>query len=106
MTDTLAAAAAPGAEPGGIVGAALTAPRMPTLGEAEDAAFIAAKPLLRSRTIWSLIVVAAATAAGHFGHQIAPAAQSAIVDDIVTVIQGGGLTAAALFRVVASKALT
>ncbi len=79
---------------------------LPTLAQAEAAAFADAKPLLKSRTLWSLIVVAGATAAGRLGHQISGNAQAALVDDIVTLLQGGGLTMAMLFRVVASKTLT
>jgi hypothetical protein len=85
--------------------AAADAP-MPTLAQAVTAAEAQAKPLLRSRTIWSLIVVAGATAAQHLGYQFADSQQSALLDAIMTVVQGGGLTAAALFRVVAAKQLT
>jgi hypothetical protein len=81
-------------------------PALPTLGQAVAAAEAQVKPLLASRTIWSLIVVGGAMIARHFGDQFTDGQQQALIDAIMTVVQGGGLTAAAVFRVVASKQLT
>ena len=72
-----------------------------TLGAVEAAA----KPLLASRTLWALVVTVIAWGANKAGAHITDATTSQIVDLVTTIMQGGGITAAALFRVVASTSL-
>jgi hypothetical protein len=64
-----------------------------------------AKPILQSRTIWALIVTVAAYAANKLGAHVGGAQVNQIVDLVTTVVQGGGITAAALFRVTAKGPL-
>ncbi|MGI8839742.1 MAG: hypothetical protein ACR2F8_02990 [Caulobacteraceae bacterium] len=70
------------------------------------AVFVECKPLLKSRTLWSLVVVCASMLAAQLGHKIADAQQQQIIDLVTSVVNGGGLTAAALFRVVATTTLS
>ncbi len=63
------------------------------------------KKYVRSRTLWSLVVSAVAAWALAHGHDIAPAAQSAIVTDILGLVQNGSLVAAGLFRILATAKL-
>ena len=78
---------------------------VPTLAAAEQAAFQAAKPFFKSRTIWALVVVAGANVANHMGAHFTTGQEAAWIDTLTGLAQGGGLTAAALFRILAGKSL-
>jgi hypothetical protein len=69
------------------------------------AAYAEVKPILKSRTIWALVVAVVAWTANKAGAHIGDAQINQIVDLVTTVAQGGAVSAAALFRVVASKPL-
>ena len=63
------------------------------------------KPILRSRTIWALVITVLAYAANRAGAHVADTQVSGMIDLVTNVIQGGGITMAALGRVVATGPL-
>jgi hypothetical protein len=63
------------------------------------------KPLLKSKTLWSLAVAAAALIAQRLGHPITPETQTALLDNLATVVEGLGLVFAAIFRITGSQRL-
>ena len=63
-----------------------------------------AKPWFYSRTIWGVVVMAAAGAAQHFGvAEITPEAQTAVVDWIINVVGVGAAGMAIWGRVAANR---
>jgi len=75
------------------------------LQQAAQAVYAEAKPFLRSRTVWALVVTVIAWTANRAGAHIGDPQIQSIVDLVTTVVQGGSLSAAALFRVLAKGPL-
>lgn len=66
----------------------------------------AAKSLLASRTVWALAIAAAASVLQqHTGKTVSAADQLALVNDMLGLVQYGGMALALVFRVVAKRPL-
>ncbi len=66
----------------------------------------APKSLLASRTVWAIAIAAVASVIQrHTGHTLSAADQADLVNDALGLVQYGGLAAALLFRVLASRRL-
>lgn len=70
-----------------------------------QAAFAEAKPLLQSRTLWALLVTVVAYGVNKIGGHFSDAQTAQVIDIVTSLVQGGGVTAAAVFRVAASGPL-
>lgn len=61
------------------------------------------KGLLSSKTIWAVIIALLAKIIATKGFVLTPEVQAGLVGDILQVVQYGGMIAAAIFRVTATK---
>lgn len=61
------------------------------------------KGILQSRTVWSLIVAGGAAVAAHAGFTVSDADKAELINDALQVAEYGGMIAAAIFRITATK---
>ncbi len=80
--------------------------KAPTLQQLEAVAIAEAKSFVRSRTLWALVVAGVGSWLQRaYGHDISPADQVGFVNDALGFVQYGGLAAAGIFRVLATRSL-